>query len=124
MPSQAHETGAGDRPSLESDARRRYRFPKDLLPGCLSLAHRRCGKPTCHCAQGEGHPVWILGFMSGGRHRVERIPLEWVDDVRRRVEAGRAFQDALRAYLAANAEFLVLRRKRHARKGERVLKAG
>ncbi len=94
---------------------RQFHLPEDLLPGSLSLSHRRCGKPTCHCAKGQGHSVWILGFMSEGKHRVERIPKEWVDDVRRRVEAGRAFQDALREVLTANAELLVLRRRQQPR---------
>ena len=53
--------------------------------------------------------------MSGGKKRVERIPKDWVDDVRRRVVAGRAFQDALSEVLAANAELLVLRRKQQPR---------
>jgi hypothetical protein len=90
---------------------RQFPFPEDLLPGSLSLTHRRCGKPTCHCAAGEGHPIWFLTFMAQGKRRVERIPKQWVDDVRRRVEAGRAFQDALREVLTANAELLVLWRK-------------
>ena len=66
--------------------------PPDGLPGSLALTHRRCGKPTCHCASGEGHPVWSLTFMVAGKKRVERIPDAWVADVRRRVEAGRAFK--------------------------------
>jgi hypothetical protein len=94
---------------------RQFHFPEDLLPGSLSLSHHRCGKPTCHCAKGEGHLVWLLGFMSEGKHRVERIPKEWVGDVRRRVEAGRVFQDALREVLTSNAELLVLRRKQQPR---------
>jgi hypothetical protein len=49
--------------------------------------------------------------MAEGKRRVERVPFGWVDDVRRRVEAGRAFQDALREVLTANAELLVLWRK-------------
>ena len=53
--------------------------------------------------------------MAAGKKRVERIPKDWVDDVRRRVVAGRAFQDALREVLAANAELLVLRRKQQPR---------
>jgi uncharacterized protein DUF6788 len=89
--------------------------PKDLLPGSLSVSHTRCGKPTCHCAQGQGHPAWSLTFMAAGKKRVERIPKDWVDDVRRRVDAGRAFQDALREVLTANAELLVLRRKQQPR---------
>jgi hypothetical protein len=94
---------------------RQFTLPQDLLPGSLSVSHTRCGKPTCHCASGEGHPAWSLTFMTAGKKRVERIPKEWVDDVRRRVVAGRAFQDALREVLAANAELLVLRRKQQPR---------
>ena len=90
---------------------RQFQLPEDLLPGSLSVSHTRCGKPTCHCANGEGHTAWSLTFMAGGKKRVERIPKDWVDDVRRRVEAGRAFQDALREVLTANAELLVLWRK-------------
>lgn len=94
---------------------RQFGLPEDLLPGSLSLSHTRCGKPTCHCASGQGHPAWTLTFMAAGKKRVERIPKDWVDDVRRRVDAGRAFQDALREVLAANAELLVLRRKQQPR---------
>ena len=82
-----------------------------LLRGSLIVLRRRCGKPTCHCASGEGHPIWFLTFMSEGKRRVERIPKEWADDVRQRVEAGRRFQDALREVLTAEAELLVLLRK-------------
>lgn len=90
---------------------RRFHLPEDLLPGSLSLSHTRCGKPTCHCASGEGHPAWSLTFMVAGHKRVERIPKEWAEEVRRRVEAGREFQQALREVLTANAQLLVLWRK-------------
>ena len=92
-----------------------FQLPEDLLPGSLSVSHTRCGKPTCHCAKGQGHAAWSLTFMADGKKRVERIPKDWVDDVRRRVQAGRAFQDALREVLTANAELLVLRRKQQPR---------
>ena len=94
---------------------RQFELPQDLLPGSLSVSRTRCGKPTCHCAKGEGHAAWSLTFMASGKKRVERVPKEWVDDVRRRVQAGRAFQDALREVLTANAELLVLRRKQQPR---------
>ena len=90
---------------------RRFSFPKDLLPGSLTLSSTRCGKPSCHCAEGEGHAAWTLTFMSHGQRRVERIPKEWIEEVRRRVEAGHEFQNALREVLTANAELLVLARK-------------
>lgn len=94
----------------------RFPFPDDLLPGSLSLSHLRCGKPTCHCAQGQGHPVWQLTYMLEGRKRVQHIPREWVDEVRRRVRAGREFQQALRDVLAANAELLVLAKQQRRKK--------
>src|SRR5271157_3066641 len=87
---------------------RRFQLPDDLLPGSLCLSHLRCGKPTCHCADGPGHPVWSLTFMVKGKKRVQHIPKDWVEDVRRRVKEGREFQDAVRAVLAANAQLLVL----------------
>lgn len=97
---------------------RQLRRPADLmamLPGSLSLSHFRCGKPNCHCAQGDGHPAWSLTFMVKGRKQVFHVPADWVDDIRRRVERGHAFQDAVREVLAANAQLLVLARKRRRR---------
>jgi len=46
-----------------------------------------------------------------GKKHVQHIPKDWVEDVRRRVEAGREFQDAVREVLAANAQLLVLARQ-------------
>jgi hypothetical protein len=90
----------------------RLQLPPDLLPGTLTETHSKCGKSGCHCAAADdpGHVAWTLTFMSEGRRRVERIPKEWVDGVRARVQAGRDFQDAVREVLTANAELLVLAR--------------
>ena len=94
---------------------RRFQLPDDLLPGSLSLSHLRCGKPTCHCAEGRGHPVWSLTFMVRGKKHVQHIPKDWVEDVRRRVQAGHEFQEAVREVLAANAQLLVLARRQRRR---------
>jgi hypothetical protein len=92
----------------KSDALRRYALPDNLLPGSLSQHRVRCGKPTCHCADGDGHVTWTLTYMADQRKRVLHIPHHLVDEVRRRVDAGRALQDALRDVLTANAELLIL----------------
>jgi hypothetical protein len=97
------------------DLVRRFSIPADLLPGSLSLTRSRCGKPACHCASGAGHPSWILTFMVDRRKRVERIPADLLDDVRRRVEAGREFKDAVAGVLAANAQLLALWRRQRRR---------
>jgi len=93
----------------------RYRIPAvvvaDLLPGSLTQSERRCGKPTCHCATGAGHPSWYLAFMVEGTQRVVHIPAAWAADVQRRVAAGRAFKQAMAEVLAANAQLLGLERR-------------
>ena len=91
---------------------RRFRIPADALPGSLALTHRRCGKPNCRCADAEkGHPMWSLTFMVDGKKRVERLPSEWVDDIRPLVEAGRACKTAAAEVFAINAQLLALWRQ-------------
>jgi hypothetical protein len=91
---------------------RRFPLPADLLPGSLALTHRRCGQPTCHCATDpKGHPLWSVTFMAGGEKRVERIPLEWVEEVQQRVDAGWEFKQAVAEVFAANAQLLALWRR-------------
>jgi hypothetical protein len=90
---------------------RRFQIPEDLLPGSLSMQHLRCGKQNCRCAKGERHPVWSLTFMADGKKHVQHIPQSLVDEVRKKVEAGREYQDAVREVLASNAKLLVLARK-------------
>ena len=94
---------------------RTLKIPAEALPGSLALTYRRCGKPTCRCAQGEGHPSWSLTFMVGGEKRVEHIPNEWVEEVRRRVELGRQVKEGLAEILAANAQLLALERRQRCR---------
>jgi hypothetical protein len=53
--------------------------------------------------------------MVDGKKRVERIPDEWVEEVRRRVDAGRKFKEAIAEVFAANAQLLVLWRQQKGR---------
>ena len=95
---------------------RLFPIPPDLLPGTLTRSYTRCGNPRCHCAHQKGHEAWTLTFMVKGQRHVERIPRDWVEEVERRVAAGREFQDAVREVLAANAQLLVLARQQRKKK--------
>lgn len=111
-----------DASRLRRRARRllaRFRLPPDALPGSLALSRRRCGKPSCHCADGDGHPLWTLTFMADGKKRVETIPADWADTIRPRVEAGRHFKQAAAELLLVNAELLVLARQQRPRRSRR-----
>lgn len=49
----------------------------DFRPGSITGIVRRCGKPTCHCAQPEdpGHgPTLRLTYKSGGKTFSEALP--------------------------------------------------
>ena len=97
----------------------RFQVPQDALPGSLALSYRRCGKPSCHCADGDGHPLWSLTFMADGKKNVEIIPADWIDALRPRVEAGRRFKNAAVELLVINAELLVLARNQRPRSSRR-----
>ncbi|HUD21863.1 MAG TPA: DUF6788 family protein [Acidobacteriaceae bacterium] len=85
-------------------------LPPAGLPGSLALSHSRCGKPSCHCADGQGHPAWSLTFMLDGQKRVEKVPSDWVDSVRQRVEQARQFKEAVAEIFTVNAQLLALQR--------------
>lgn len=100
----------------------RFELPEGALPGSLALSHRKCGKPSCHCAKGDGHPIWTLTFMADGKKRVEFIPLDWLDTVRPRVQAGRRFKEDAAELLLINAELLSLSRKQRRGSGPKAPK--
>ena len=98
---------------------RKFRIPENALPGSLSLTHRKCGKPNCRCASGEGHPQWSLTFMVDGKKRVEAIPAAWVEEIRPLVVQGREYKDAVAEVFAVNAQLLALWRKQKRKKRSR-----
>ena len=91
-------------------------LPPEGLPGSLALSHRRCGSPTCHCQQGQGHPSWTLTFMVQSKKRVEHVPHEAVEVVHHRVEMGNAFKSGVAELMAINAQLMVLERKERKRR--------
>jgi len=41
-----------------------------VLPGTLITLRRRCGKPTCRCADGTPHETPALSYSVGGRSKM------------------------------------------------------
>ncbi len=56
-----------------------------LLRGTLSVRPRKCGKPTCHCANGELHTSLYLVQSHDGKPRQLCIPKAWEPRVRQAV---------------------------------------
>jgi len=80
------------------------------------MTQRRCGKPSCHCAAGVGHPFYSLTFMIEGKKHVESIPAEWTGAIRPAVDAGRTFKDAIAELFVINAQLLVLARNQRSQR--------
>lgn len=94
----------------------RFKIPEGLLPGTICVSYRKCGNPNCRCASGEGHESWSWTFMLDGKKRVEHVPSDKLEEIRRRIEQGREFQDAVREVLTANARLILLERQQQRRR--------
>ena len=56
-----------------------------FLRGTLSERSGKCGKPSCHCAQGELHKSLYLVQSHGGKPRQICVPLAWQQRIRQAV---------------------------------------
>ncbi len=98
----------------------RYGIPAWLLGGSLNQVSRKCGKPGCRCASGEGHPMWTLTYSVNGERHVEFIPDRLMPPVQHLAEEGRAYRDALQELLTINAQLVSLwRKEQRARRSRR-----
>lgn len=77
-----------------------------LTPGSFYLLKRKCGKPSCRCAQGQLHTVWVLTRSESGQHKLYTVPPEQRALVRKRAAAWRRYQRA-RARLLQQVSALV-----------------
>lgn len=90
---------------------RKFGLPEDVVGGSLSRNLRRCGKPTCWCASGEGHPIWLLTYRVDGEKRSEVIPAASIRHLQPLVDQGRELRDAVAQLLSINAQLLRLGQK-------------
>ncbi len=85
----------------------------DLRPGSVTGIVRRCGKPTCHCAQLDdpGHgPTLRLTYKAQGKTISETLPTPAsVRKAEREIAEFRKFQELSRSFLDVNAKICRLR---------------
>ena len=85
----------------------------DLRPGSVTGIVRRCGKPTCHCAQADdpGHgPTLRLTYKVEGKTISEALPTSAsVRKAEREIAEFRKFQQLSRSFLEINEKICRLR---------------
>jgi hypothetical protein len=94
-----------------------------MLPGSFVERRRKCGKPTCRCADGRPehlHTQFLLSVLSEGKLQTFHIPLELVQQARSQVELHKRFQQAAAAICRINLHRLLVSnsRTRGGRKGK------
>jgi hypothetical protein len=66
----------------------RYRMNKftilvpSVLRGSLIRLRRKCGKPNCHCAQGQLHAAPVLSYSQKGRTKLLTLPSAHLPKIR------------------------------------------
>ena len=79
-----------------------------ILPGSLYTLRRRCGKPTCHCVQGELHASTVLSYRGQGRPQNITPPPEHLSAVRGLTDDYRLFRQARTQLLQVQRQILKL----------------
>ena len=84
-----------------------------LLRGRLVRQSRRCGKPGCHCVDGELHGPYTYLRVPGsaGRPRMIYLPTDLVDQVTGQLDASGRIDAVLAEIAAINTELLVRRER-------------
>jgi hypothetical protein len=97
------------RRQLEQQRTRYLRSAPDLtqlLRGSLFERRTRCGKPSCHCATGQGHLVVCVGVtLPGGKNIQVTVPPELAPVVRHWTENYKKLWQLIEG-VSANRELL------------------
>ena len=57
-----------------------------MMRGSVVTQRRRCGKPTCHCANGQQlHESLVLSYSQNGRSRIVMLNPDQATEVRKAV---------------------------------------
>jgi uncharacterized protein DUF6788 len=95
-------------------ARRQVSVP-EMVRGTVVVHRRRCGKPSCRCANGETlHESIVLSYSEGSRTRFLMLPEVEVESVRAATQRFRAAKARLDEQANAGLAELVARRRSQA----------
>jgi len=90
-----------------------------MVKGSVYRMQRKCGKPNCGCAAGDGHDSMMLSWSEGGRTRLRSIPEEKLNELKRLTETYQRFRKARARLVKIHKSMLdVVNRLEEARRRE------
>ena len=76
---------------------------REMLPGSFVERKRACGRPNCHCADGENlHSQYQISVLIDGKPKAFNIPAELAETVRVKTEMRRRFDAAAATICGVN----------------------
>jgi len=76
---------------------------REMLPGSFVERKRPCGRPNCHCADGENlHSQYQISVLVDGKPKAFNVPAELVEKVREKTQMRRRFETAAAAICHIN----------------------
>jgi hypothetical protein len=76
---------------------------REMLPGSLVERQRACGRPGCHCADGQRlHSQYQISVRMDGKPKALNIPAALVETVRQKIEMRRRFEAAAATICGVN----------------------
>jgi hypothetical protein len=82
-----------------------------MIRGSVVVQRRRCGTPSCRCADGQQlHGATVLSYSTGGRNKTLMLAPDEVAKVRAAVARYRTAQDELEHQGNAGLDLLISRR--------------
>jgi hypothetical protein len=71
-----------------------FQARRPLLPGSLYTLKRRCGKPNCHCVDGQLHTSTVLSYRGEQKPRTISPPADQIDALENMTDDYRDFRKA------------------------------
>jgi len=79
----------------------------EVLRGSVVVRSLRCGKPSCHCAEGDGHrATYLIVALAAGRTEQISLPAELVPIAARGVALYHAWRAAIEKLSAINRDLI------------------
>ena len=96
---------------------------EEVLRGSVIVRSLRCGKSSCHCAEGEGHPATYLSVtLAGGRTEQISLPAALIPVAERGVATYHAWWAAIEQLSAINRDLIRQRRQQPSRPHRRPVR--
>ena len=69
---------------------------REMIPGTFGTAYRRCGKPSCRCAKGEGHAYVRITWTENGQGKTRTIAEKDLLRIQQLTESHQKFRKLLK----------------------------